>query len=94
MSEHRTGSADAGRAFAARAAYALRVAVYTLGALLGISLLVIGSVAVVAELKGTWHWAIHLETTVAYMAVFVSYVLAALVPLMAALAVVRWRWEP
>lgn len=77
-----------------RVLYALRVTVYSLAALVALSLLAIGTVAVIAELKGSWHWQIHLETTVAYIAVFVSWLLAALVPLAGLLAIGRWRWEP
>lgn len=67
----------------------LRVAVYTLTVLLGLSLLVVGTVAIIAELKGTWHWAIHLQSTIRYMAVFVSRLLVVLVPLFALLVVGR-----
>lgn len=67
----------------------LRVAVYALTALLGISLLVVGTVAIIAELKGTWHWSIHLESTISYVAVFVSRLLAVLVPLFVLLVVGR-----
>lgn len=59
----------------------LRVAVYALTALLGLALLVVGTIAIIAELKGTWHWSIHLESTISYMAVFVSRLLVVLVPL-------------
>lgn len=59
----------------------VRIAVYVLTALLGLSLLVVGTVAIIAQVKGTWHWAIHLESTISYVAVFVSYVLVVLVPL-------------
>jgi hypothetical protein len=67
----------------------VRVAVYALTALLGLSLLVVGTVALIAEVKGTWHWAIHLESTISYMAVFVSRLLFVLVPLFAVLLVGR-----
>ncbi|WP_254536045.1 hypothetical protein [Halomarina litorea] len=83
-------SVEAGRP-GGRAARYLRVAVYSLGVLLALSLLTVGSIAIIAELKGTWHWQLHLETTVSYMAVFVGWVLAALVPLTVLLGVVRWR---
>lgn len=76
---------------ASRGGYYLRVAVYSLGVVLALSLLTVGSVAIIAELKGTWHWQIHLETTVSYMAVFIEWVLTALVPLAVLLGVVRWR---
>ena len=71
----------------------LRIAVYLLASLVGLSLLVVGTVAVIAELKGTWHWAIHLESTVSYMGVFVSWLLVALVPLTVALFVGRALYE-
>jgi hypothetical protein len=74
-----------------RAAYYLRVTVYSLGVVLALALLSVGSVAIIAELKGTWHWQLHLETTVSYMAVFIGWVLAALVPLSVVLGVVRLR---
>lgn len=77
---------------ASRGGYYLRVAVYSLGVVLALSLLTVGSIAIIAELKGTWHWQIHLETTVSYMAVFIEWVLTALVPLAVLLGVVRW-WE-
>lgn len=70
----------------------LRIIVYSLGILLGLSLLVIGTVAIIAEIKGTWHWMIHLESTISYMAVFISWLLAALVPLFGLLLVGRWWW--
>jgi hypothetical protein len=76
-----------------RIVYWLRVIVYTLGFLVGLSLLTVGTIAVIAEAKGTWHWQIHLETTVAYTAVFVVYLLAALAPSAAVLALARWRWS-
>ncbi|MFC7175529.1 hypothetical protein [Halosegnis marinus] len=68
----------------------VHTAVYVLTALVVLSLLVVGTVAVIAALKGTWHWQIHLQSTVSYMAVFVSYLLAALVPLFAVSVVGRW----
>jgi Ca2+/Na+ antiporter len=68
----------------------IRVAVYLLGSLLATSLLVVGTVAVIAEIKGTWHWAIHLESTISFMAIAIAVVLAALVPLLVALVVGRW----
>ena len=67
----------------------VRVAVHALTALLGLSLLVVGTVALIAEVKGSWHWAIHLESTISYMAVFVSRLLFVLVPLFAVLVVGR-----
>lgn len=77
-----------------RALGALRATVWTLASLLALSLLAVGTVAVVAELKGTWHWMIHLESTISYVGVFVQYLLLALVPASAAFAVARWRWSP
>jgi hypothetical protein len=68
---------------------ALRVAVYALTALLGVSLLLVGTVGVIAELKGTWHWAIHLESTISYVGLFVSRLLVVLVPLFGAFVVTR-----
>lgn len=70
----------------------LRILVYSLTTVLGLALLSIGTVAVIAELKGTWHWQIHLDSTVRYVGLFVQYLLWALVPLFAALVVARWRW--
>jgi len=81
---------DSERRFdAATALGYIRVAVYTLTALLGLSLLVVGTVAIIAELKGTWHWSIHLESTISLMALFVSRLLVVLIPLFAALVVGR-----
>jgi hypothetical protein len=74
--------------------YYTRVAVFSLAALVGLSLLVIGTVAILAEIKGTWHWMIHLESTISYMALFISWVLLALAPLALLLFYGRWRWEP
>lgn len=68
----------------------LRLVVYTLAALLAFSLLVVGTIAVIAELKGTWHWAVHLESTVSYMGVVVAALVTALVPLTAFLYLGRW----
>ena len=73
-----------------RALYYLHVAVYSLTALVALSVLVVGPIAVIAEIKGTWHWAIHLESTISYMGVFTGWVLAALVPLFCLLVVARW----
>ena len=73
-----------------RVLYYLRVAVYTLGLVLGLSLLTVGTVALIAEIKGTWHWMIHLESTISYMSIFVVGVVAALVPLSGAMLVGRW----
>jgi hypothetical protein len=77
-----------------QALYYIRVTVFSLAALVGLSLLVIGTVAILAEIKGTWHWMIHLESTISYMALFVSWVLLALAPLTLVLLYGRWRWEP
>ncbi len=73
--------------------YYLRVTVYSLATLLCCSLLVVGTVAVIAELKGTWHWAIHLESTISYMGVFVGALLLPLIPLTATLLVSRWWFD-
>ena len=70
-----------------------RTAVYVLGSLLATSLLVVGTVAIIAEIKGTWHWAIHLESTISYMAVFISALLVFLLPLAAVLVVGRWWFD-
>lgn len=68
----------------------LQVAVYVLAALVALSLLVVGTVAVIAEVKGTWHWAIHLESTIRYVGLFVSRVLLLLVPGFVLLVAGRW----
>jgi hypothetical protein len=68
----------------------VRATVYVVAALIGLSLLVVGTVAIIAGLKGTWHWSIHLESTIRYMSTLVSYLLAALVPLFGILVVGRW----
>ncbi|WP_178916952.1 hypothetical protein [Natronomonas gomsonensis] len=68
----------------------VRATVYVVAALIGLSLLVVGTVAIIAGLKGTWHWSIHLESTIRYMSTLVSYLLAALVPLFGVLVVGRW----
>jgi hypothetical protein len=67
----------------------VQTAVYLLAAVLALSLLIVGTVGVIAELKGTWHWQIHLQTTVSYVGVFVGYLLALLVPLFLVLVVGR-----
>ena len=73
----------------------VETAVYLLAALLALSLLVVGTVAVIAALKNTmqpsqnWHWALHLESTVSYMGLFVSRLLVVLVPLFAVMLVGR-----
>lgn len=70
-----------------------RAGVYTLGVLLGLSLLVVGTVVLIGVLKGTWHWMIHIESTISYMAVFVQWLLVALVPCTAVFLYGRVRWE-
>ena len=70
----------------------LRGLTYTLGALLVLALLTVGTVGIIAEIKGTWHWAIHLESTISYMGVFVAAVLALLLPSAALLVVGRFVW--
>lgn len=67
----------------------VRTLVYVLTGLLALSLLVVGTIGIIAELKGTWHWAIHLESTISYMGLFVSRLLAVLVPLFLGLVVGR-----
>lgn len=67
----------------------LRVTVYGLTALLGLSLLAVGTVAIIAELKGTWHWSIHLESMISFVGLFVSRLLLVLVPLFGLLVVSR-----
>lgn len=68
----------------------LQTLVAALTGLLALSLLVVGTVAVIAEVKGTWHWAIHLESTISYVGLFVSRLLVVLVPAFVALLVGRW----
>lgn len=68
----------------------LRLSVAILASVLALTLLVVGVVAVIAEVKGTWHWAIHLETTISYAGLFVGWLLAALVPSFLVLVVGRW----
>ncbi|MFW5918466.1 MAG: hypothetical protein ACOCR0_03180 [Haloferacaceae archaeon] len=67
----------------------VRTTVYVLAVVLALSLLVVGTVGIIAELKGTWHWQIHLQTTVSYVGLFVGYLLGLLVPLFAVLVVGR-----
>ena len=67
----------------------LRILVYTLATLLALSLLVVGTVGLIAELKGSWHWQIHLESTISYIGLFVSRLLVVLVPLFVVLVVGR-----
>lgn len=68
----------------------LRVAVYVLATVLALTLLAVGTVGIIAELKGTWHWQIHLHTTVSYAGLFVGYLLVLLVPTFAVLVVGGW----
>jgi len=67
----------------------LRTLVYTLATLLALSLLVVGTIGLIAELKGSWHWAIHLESTISYVGLFVSRLLVVLIPLFLVLVVGR-----
>ncbi|RMB18187.1 hypothetical protein [Haloplanus aerogenes] len=62
---------------------------YVLGSLLVLALLAVGTVGIIAEIKGTWHWAIHLESTVSYIGVFVAGVLLLLLPTAALLLIGR-----
>lgn len=66
------------------------IAAYALTALLGLSLLATGTIAVIAQLKGTWHWMIHLESMISYMSLFVGGLLVVLVPTYGLLAFGRW----
>jgi hypothetical protein len=68
----------------------LRGTTYTLGSLLVLALLAVGTVGIIAEIKGTWHWAIHLESTVSYLGVFVAGVLVLLLPAATLLVLGRW----
>lgn len=68
----------------------LQAVVYVLTALIALSLLTVGTVAVIAEIKGTWHWAIHLESTISYLGLFISRLLLLLVPGFLVLVVGRW----
>jgi hypothetical protein len=92
-SDARGSAADSTGSLRATALYYVRVGVFSLAALVCLSLLVVGTVAIIAEVKGTWHWMIHLESTVRYMALFISWLLVALAPLIAVLLYGRWRWE-
>lgn len=71
----------------------LRGTVYALTILLGLSLLIIGTIAIIAELKGTWHWSIHFESTLSYVGLFVQYLLYMLIPLFSLFVVARRRWS-
>ncbi|WP_435178445.1 hypothetical protein [Halorussus sp. AFM4] len=88
-----TDRSDTDRPYRRRALGLLRGSVYALTALLGLSLLVIGTIAIIAEVKGTWHWAIHLESTLSFVGLFVQYLLAALVPLFGLFVAARRRWS-
>jgi len=79
------------RSTPARALDYIRGVTYTLGTILILALLAVGTVGIIAELKGTWHWAIHLESTISFMGVFVAAVLALLLPATALLLLGRWR---
>lgn len=81
------------RPYRNRALDALRASVYALTALLGLSLLIIGTIAIIAEVKGTWHWSIHLDSTLSYVGLLVQYLLAALVPLFGLFVLARRRWS-
>jgi len=67
----------------------VRVTVYVLASLLALSLLTVGTIAIIAEIKGTWHWQIHLQSTVSYVGLFVSRLLVVLVPLFVVLVLGR-----
>lgn len=67
----------------------LRSTVYVLAVLLALSLIAVGTIAIIAEVKGSWHWSIHLESTISYMGLFVSRLLVVLVPLFLVLVVGR-----
>lgn len=64
--------------------------VYTLAFLLLFALAMVGSVAFISEIKGTWHWALHLESAISYLGVFVWWVLGVLVPLTVVKFLGRW----
>jgi hypothetical protein len=81
------------RSTPARALGYIRGVTYTLGTILILALLAVGTVGIIAELKGTWHWAIHLESTISFMGVFVAAVLALLLPSAALLLLGRWRLD-
>ncbi|WP_321112766.1 hypothetical protein [Halorussus salinisoli] len=88
-----SGQSTPDRPYRRRALGLLRGSVYALTALLGLSLLVIGTIAIIAEVKGTWHWSIHLDSTLSFVGLFVQYLLAALVPLFGLFVAVRGRWS-
>lgn len=66
------------------------IAAYALTGLLGVSLLAVGTIAIIAQLKGTWHWMIHLESMISYMSLFIGALVAVLVPTYGVLALTRW----
>lgn len=78
------------RSAAVRTLGYLRGLTYALGLVLVVSLLAVGTVGIIAEVKGTWHWAIHLESTISFIGAFVGAVLAVLLPSTALLLVGRW----
>lgn len=91
--EYRETSNEPAPTSGRRALYYLRLVVYTLASLVFMSLLVVGTIAVIAEMKGTWHWSIHLQSTVSYMGIFVGALLVALLPLTALLFLGRWWYD-
>jgi len=102
MAEAESGETEAVRAAggesdpgvpSARVLGYLRGTTYALGMLLVLALLAVGTVGIIAEIKGTWHWAIHLESTVSYLGVFVAGVLALLLPTAALLMLGRWALD-
>ena len=82
-------SESSGPTRSVRALGYLRGTTYALGTLLVLALLAVGTVGIIAEIKGTWHWAIHLESTVSYLGVFVGGVLALLLPAATLLVLAR-----
>jgi hypothetical protein len=75
-----SAGSDAPRSTPARLLGYLQGTTYVLGSLLVLALLAVGTVGIIAEIKGTWHWAIHLESTVSYIGVFVAGILVLLLP--------------
>lgn len=67
----------------------VRWTVYALVSLLALCLLTVGTIAIIAEVKGTWHWQIHLQSTLSYVGLFVSRLLVVLVPLFVVLVLGR-----
>jgi len=80
---------ESGPSTPARVLGYLQGATYLLGSLLVLALLAVGTVGIIAEIKGTWHWAIHLESTVSYIGVFVAGILLLLLPAAALLLIGR-----